>query len=78
MATTNNKEPLIDDENRRFLPIWCPQVADLDWIKTNRDQLWAEAVVKHNAGVPWWVETRQTGKFEALCCRPASRCMPHR
>src|SRR5208283_3185379 len=56
VATTNNQEPLIDDENRRFFPIWCPNVGDLDWIKANRDQLWAEAVLRYKEGVPWWVD----------------------
>ncbi len=57
VGTTNNREPLIDEENRRFYPVECPRVGDLDWIVQHRDQLWAEALVEHNKGVPWWVDT---------------------
>ncbi len=66
IGTTNNQEPLIDDENRRFFPLACPAVGDVEWIEANRDQLWAEAVVRHQAGIPWWVDTREESELATL------------
>lgn len=43
-AVTTNKLELKDDTgNRRWLPVSLEKVADIDWIKENRDQLFAEA-----------------------------------
>ena len=49
--------------NRRFWPIFCPDMIDLDGIKRDRDQLWAEAVHAYKAGEKWWMETPE---LEAL------------
>ena len=54
IGTTNDQHPLRDVENRRFMPIYCTQ-ADLTWIDANRDQLWAEALLRHEQGEPHWV-----------------------
>jgi putative DNA primase/helicase len=54
IGTTNNRLPLQDLENRRFMPVHCPQeVID---IAPHRDQLWAEAVSRYKAGEPWWIK----------------------
>jgi predicted P-loop ATPase len=43
-AVTTNKLELKDDTgNRRWLPVRLEKPADIDWIKANRDQLYAEA-----------------------------------
>lgn len=43
-AVTTNKLELKDETgNRRWLPVSLEKVADIDWIKENRDQLYAEA-----------------------------------
>ncbi len=44
-AMTTNQEEYLKDEtgNRRWLPVACKQVADVDWILANREQLFAEA-----------------------------------
>ena len=55
VGTTNNQHPLMDLENRRFMPIQC-QEGKTGWIKKNRDQLWAEAVTRYQAGENWWVD----------------------
>jgi len=54
IGTTNNAQPLQDQENRRYMPITCTK-GDLDWIAANRDQLSAEAVHRYQAGDKWWV-----------------------
>jgi hypothetical protein len=42
--TTNQTEYLKDETgNRRWLPVACQKVADIEWLTTNRDQLYAEA-----------------------------------
>jgi putative DNA primase/helicase len=49
--------------SRRIWPVECHGMIDVDGIERDRDQLWAEAVHRFNAGAPWWLETPQ---LEAL------------
>jgi predicted P-loop ATPase len=42
---------------RRFWPVACRGTIDRDGLERDRDQLWAEAVVRHKAGATWWLET---------------------
>jgi hypothetical protein len=53
IGTTNNPLPLHDWENRRFMPVRCTRYRDE--IPELRPQLWAEAVHRYKAGMPWWV-----------------------
>ena len=48
---------------RRFWPAECAAETDLEGLKRDRDQLWAEAVHRYKAGMPWWLETPE---LEAL------------
>jgi predicted P-loop ATPase len=57
IGTTNNRQPLQDVENRRFLPLWCPQYF-IDLTTQTRDQLWAEAVHRYHTGEPWWLTSK--------------------
>jgi putative DNA primase/helicase len=41
---------------RRFWPVTCGLI-DLEALVRDRDQLWAEAVVRFQAGSRWWLET---------------------
>ena len=41
---------------RRFWPVACG-VIDLEALVRDRDQLWAEVVVRFQAGARWWLET---------------------
>lgn len=43
-AMTTNQGQYLKDEtgNRRWLPVECLKVADIEWLKNNRDQLYAE------------------------------------
>lgn len=53
-GTTNEKEYLKDTTGgRRFNPLPVGQ-SDMKYIEDNRDQLFAEAVARLNAGEPWW------------------------
>ncbi|MGC3959612.1 MAG: virulence-associated E family protein [Verrucomicrobiota bacterium] len=68
-AGTANSNDWLDDPTggRRFIPIECAEI-DLDYLKANRDQLFAEAVALYkrvganvssservSAGADWWV-----------------------
>jgi hypothetical protein len=55
VGTTNDDHPLHDRENRRFMPIRCTQ-AEIEWIRENRDQLWAEALARYQRDEKWWVD----------------------
>jgi predicted P-loop ATPase len=48
---------------RRFWPVACQGMIDLDGLKRDRDQLWAEGVARFKAGQKWWLETPE---LEAL------------
>jgi len=50
--------PLQDLENRRFMPVHCPKDV-ADDIAARRDQLWAEAVARYKAGMPWWITDKE-------------------
>jgi predicted P-loop ATPase len=48
---------------RRYWPVTCHGKIDLEGLKRNRDQLWAEAIHRYKADMPWWLETDE---LEAL------------
>jgi predicted P-loop ATPase len=53
-ATTNSNEWLHDPTGgRRFIPIEVVKI-DIEWLRKNRDQLFAEAVVLFKRGYKWW------------------------
>lgn len=62
-GSTNRDVYLVDDENRRFWPVKCATI-DVDALRRDRDQLWAEALVRFKAGEKWYVDTPE---LAALC-----------
>jgi predicted P-loop ATPase len=59
IGTTNATEYLRDATgNRRFWPVKClsTESADIDWLRSSRDQLWAEAAHREAAGEEIWLE----------------------
>ena len=61
----HRRRPYLKDPTgaRRFWPVACHGMIDLQGLKQARDQLWAEAVHRFKAGEPWWLETPE---LEAL------------
>jgi putative DNA primase/helicase len=57
-GSTNEREYLVDHTgNRRFWPIQSTRAVDVEGIRRDRDQLWAEACHRFDAGEAWHVDT---------------------
>jgi predicted P-loop ATPase len=56
MVGTTNEMGWHRDETggRRYWPIECTKAINVDWLRSNRDQLFAEAKVLYDAGIDWW------------------------
>jgi len=56
-GSVNHSEYLQDDTgNRRFWPVLVSGPLDIESLRRDRDQLWAEATHAFRAGTPWWLE----------------------
>ena len=56
VATTNDYQFLSDGAERRFFPINITTHIKTEWLKENRDQIWAEVVAMYNNGDQWWLD----------------------
>jgi putative DNA primase/helicase len=63
IGSVNHSEYLTDSSgNRRYWPIWGYKV-DLQWLKDNREQLWAEALYLAKEGKPHWLDIKEEPKL---------------
>lgn len=71
---TTNKSSYLKDEsgNRRFLPLHCNSI-DLQAIITNRDQVWAEAVVRYRNGEKWYYSKDDKDLFAQITTEQEKR-----
>jgi predicted P-loop ATPase len=59
IGTTNASDYLRDETgNIRFWPVACKKV-DVEWIASNREQLWAEAACRESEGEAIWLDDSQ-------------------
>jgi hypothetical protein len=64
-ASTNDQQPFVDSTgNRRFWPVRCAQL-DVEGIRRDRDQLWAEAYHRFKQGEVWWLDTEELNLLAA-------------
>jgi predicted P-loop ATPase len=57
-AGSVNLNRYLKDETggRRFWPVKCGDKLDLDSLRRDRNQIWAEAVARYRASAHWWLE----------------------
>lgn len=67
-GTTNDEGFLTDPTgNRRFWPIECGIAkVKTEWLKANRDQLWAEAFAAYEADEQWWLTDEEEKALEPI------------
>lgn len=72
-GTTNETQYLKDTTgNRRFWPVTCLGACDVAAIRRDRDQIWAEVVVRYRTGERWHVDTPA---FQRMCQEAQSERM---
>jgi hypothetical protein len=63
IVQTSNSRNLLSDPtgDRRYWVVEVPKdgKADLEWLRTNREQLFAEAVARFKAGEQWWLTSAE-------------------
>lgn len=71
-GTTNPNGGYLKDETgaRRFWPVKTEGVHSTDRLEADRDQLWAEAKARFDAGEKWWLTHEQ----ERLIAKPQQDC----
>lgn len=69
-ASTNNYQFLTDGAERRFYPVTLTGRINLEYLKENKDQIWAEAVELYKRGYEWWFDIDENGyDWEAALAR---------
>jgi predicted P-loop ATPase len=67
VGSTEQERYLHDDlGNRRFWPIKCGGDIDIEALKQDRDQNWAEAVVRFLAKEKWWFDREDNDELERI------------
>lgn len=64
-AGTTNRDDWVQDDTgaRRFWPIKCGEI-NIPYLRSTRDQLFAEAVVHYKNGRPWWDINPEMARLE--------------
>ncbi len=73
-GTVNGDAFLYDETgNRRFWTVKVPGAIDIETLRAQRKQLWAEAVEAYRAGEAWWLSAEQAERAEELSQRFVGR-----
>lgn len=63
VGTVNTGTPLVDDTgNRRFWMVPVPGSINLEWVRENRNRVWAAAYKLQAMREPWWFEAEEEAK----------------
>ena len=63
-ASTNSRDSLTDSTgNRRYWPVSVGAI-NLEALRRDRSQLWAEAFARYQAGEPWWLTKEENALAE--------------
>ena len=66
VGSTNDEQYLTDPSGaRRFWPVVVTRTLDVEWVRKNRDQLFAEAVRAHASGESWWFDVQPEALAQA-------------
>lgn len=69
-GTTNDPQPLRDmTGNRRYLVVKCAGAIDVEAVRRDREQLFAEALAELEKGAQWWHVRRSDEEQEAVRLR---------
>jgi putative DNA primase/helicase len=73
-GTVNESAYLKDDTgNRRFWPVRC-RIIDIDALRRDREQIWAEARELYQSGAKWWPSTDE--EIRACTAEQTKRTVP--
>ncbi|MBZ4336441.1 VapE domain-containing protein [Corallococcus sp. AS-1-12] len=66
VGTTNSEEYLRNDPSgyRRWWPVRCTSI-DIEALRADRAQLWAEAVARFQKGEKWWLTEEEAARAES-------------
>ena len=62
-GTTNRDDWANDPTGNRRFPVLSPKAIDIDWIKENRDRIWAYVVVQLRRGARWWFDKEEEARI---------------
>ena len=67
-GTTNKQAGFLSDKtgSRRFWPCLVSDFVDLEGIKANRDQIWAEAVAAYKSGARWYLTADEQKELDKI------------
>jgi len=66
VGTTNRDDWANDPTGNRRFPVLAPKSIDTEWIRENRDRIWARAVVEHRRGGAWWFTKEEEDRITEL------------
>lgn len=66
VATTNDMQFLTDGPERRFWPLQIVRPVDVEWVATNRVDLFREALHEYNNGMQWHLTPNEAAELERI------------